>query len=245
MSAQYDAIADQYRQSTGSPLRKFVEAYTLQRLVGDVRGKQVLDLGCGEGFFTRRFKALGAARVVGVDISSAMIALAREQEDREPLGLEYVCADVQEMTGLGEFDIVVAAYLLHYAKTEQELQRMCESVVKHLPAGGRFVTLNENPAQAADQYAGYEQYGFNKTVELPRHEGSQITYRIVSGRKLFKFHARFFSRETYERVLRAAGFRHLIWHPVMLDEAGIEAHGAEYWREYLENPPVVGLECRI
>jgi 2-polyprenyl-3-methyl-5-hydroxy-6-metoxy-1,4-benzoquinol methylase len=245
MSAQYDAIADQYRQSTGSPLREFVEAYSLQQRVGDVRGKKVLDLGCGEGFFTRRFKTLGAGRVTGVDISPAMIALARDQEARESLGLDYVCADVQEMDWLGEFDIVVAAYLLHYSRTEQELQRMCDHIVKHLPAGGRFVTLNENPEQAADLYSGYEQYGFNKTVERPRHEGSEITYWMVSGRELFKFQAYFFCRETYERVLRRAGFRHVAWHPVGLDDAGIEARGAEYWREYLENPPIVALECRI
>jgi ubiquinone/menaquinone biosynthesis C-methylase UbiE len=245
MSAQYDAIARQYRQSTESPLRAFVESGSLLSMAGDVRGKSVLDLACGEGFYTRKFRELGAARVVGVDISSAMIELAEAQERENPLGLEYVCADVQDLAGLGEFDIVVAGYLLHYAKSESEMQRMCERIVAHLPAGGRFVTLNENPAQSADAYNGYAQYGFNKTVERPRREGSEITYWIVSGRELFKFQARFFSVETYERVMRAAGFRELKWCSLELDAAGIEAHGAEYWQEYIANPPVVGLEARV
>jgi SAM-dependent methyltransferase len=245
MSAQYDDIAEQYRRATESPLRTYVESYTLEQRVGDVRGKSILDLGCGEGFFARRFLQLGAGRVVGVDISPAMIDLAEAHERERPLGIEYICADVKDLGDIGRFDIVVAAYLLHYSRTEHEMGRMCERVVSHLPAAGRFVTLNENPDQAAEAYAGYEQYGFNKTVESPRREGSEITYWMVAGRDLFKFHAWYFCRETYERVLREAGFRTLTWHPMELNQAGIDARGFDYWQEYLTNPPVIGLECRV
>lgn len=244
MNTQYDAIAEKYQSTRASPLRTYIEAHTFLGLIGDVRGKRVLDLACGEGFYTRQLRQLGAVRVVGVDISPQMIELAREQERRESMGVEYVCADVEDLACQGEFDIVVAAYLLHYAKSEQAMMRMCRSIIDHLPPAGRFVTLNENPDQSVEQYAGYAQYGFNKTVEQPRRDGSEITYWMVSGRELFKFQACFFARKTYERVLHAAGFRDLVWHPLMLAEAGIEAHGASYWEEYLSNPPVVGLECR-
>jgi ubiquinone/menaquinone biosynthesis C-methylase UbiE len=40
----------------------------------------VLDLACGEGFYTRRIKQRDAARVVGVDVSQPMIELARAEE---------------------------------------------------------------------------------------------------------------------------------------------------------------------
>lgn len=245
MSAQYDAIAEQYRRTKESPLRTYIEAHTFLNMIGTVAGKRVLDLACGEGFYTRRLKKLGAARVVGVDISRQMIDLAMARELESPLGVEYVCADVEEMPDQGEFDIVVAAYLLHYAKTEQAMLRMCRRIADHLCAPGRFVTLNENPDQSVEQYAGYAQYGFNKTVEKPRREGSEITYWMVAGRELFKFQARYFSRETYVRVLTAAGFRDLNWHRVALADEGIDAHGREYWQEYLANPPVIGLECRV
>lgn len=245
MGAQYDDIAEQYRHSTGAALRTYVESFSLLGCVGDVRGKSVLDLACGEGFFTRRLIEAGAARAVGVDISPAMIALAEQQERDNPIGLDYVCADVQDLTGLGQFDVVVAAYLLHYAQSEAELLRMCERIAAHLPPDGFFVTLNENPDQDAGQYAGYTQYGFNKTVEMPRREGSEITYSMVSGREMFKFHAYYYRRETYERVMRAAGFRELRWRSLELDPLGIEQFGAEYWREYLDNPPVIVLEAWV
>ena len=44
-------------------------------LAGDVRDQRILDLACGEGFYTRRLKAAGAARVLGIDVSAEMIAL--------------------------------------------------------------------------------------------------------------------------------------------------------------------------
>ena len=68
-ASQYDDIAEQYRRSKFSPLRTYIEAYTFLNLIGDVRGKRVLDLACGEGFYSRRLKTLGADRVVGVDVT--------------------------------------------------------------------------------------------------------------------------------------------------------------------------------
>lgn len=248
MNAQYDAIAEQYRKSKQAPLRRYVEAFTFMSLVGDVRGKRVLDLACGEGFYTRRLQAAGADRVVGVDVSGNMIELAREQERAESRGIEYHCLDVLDLDSaeqLGEFDVVVAAYLLHYAPDTTSLARMCANIRARLPTGGRFLSLNENPEQSAQQFAGYEQYGFNKTAELPLRDGAGITYWMIAGRDMFQIHAHWFSRQTYERVLTNAGFTTVAWHPLQLDEAGIAAHGEKYWVEYLENPPIVGLECRV
>jgi ubiquinone/menaquinone biosynthesis C-methylase UbiE len=253
MNAQYDDIAEQYQRSKESPLRLHIEAYTFMELAGDVCDQRILDLACGEGFYTRRLKAAGASSVLGVDISAEMIALAEAQERDEPLSIEYLCADVAELdlvnldgaADLGSVDLVTAAYLLHYAPDEQTLTRMCANIAAQLPSGGRFVTLNENPEQTAEQLAGYEQYGFNKMAELPLRDGAKITYWMIAGRDMFQIHAYWFSRATYERALAAAGFKSVEWRPLSLDEAGIAAHGEDYWHEYLSNPPIVALECRV
>jgi 2-polyprenyl-3-methyl-5-hydroxy-6-metoxy-1,4-benzoquinol methylase len=87
-ASSYDAIAREYKESKQLPFRIHVEAYTLLKLLGDVRGLAVLDLACGEGIYSRLLRRAGVQRVVGVDLSSAMIDLAREQERRDPLGCE-------------------------------------------------------------------------------------------------------------------------------------------------------------
>ena len=245
MAAQYDTIAREYQRTKESPLRRHIEAYSLFRMLGDVSGRAVLDLACGDGFYTRLIKKAGAARVTGVDISSAMIALANESEKASPLGVEYLCRDVATLPDLGAFDVVSAAYLLHYAPDVQTLQLMCERIARQLKRGGRLVCINENPDQPSDDYAGYTQYGFNKSVQKPREEGSEITYAMVSGRSMIRFNAYYYSRETYEAALRSAGFSEISWQPLQLGPDGIAECGEEYWQEYLANPPVTGLECRL
>ena len=243
VSSQYDSFADQYKKTKESPLRTYVEAHSFWEMVGDVSGLSVLDLACGEGHYTRLLKQRGAARVVGVDISQGMIDLALSQEQDKALGVEYLCRDVASMENLGEFDLVVAAYLLHYAPDEQSLLNMCRNIVAHMPDSGRFVTLNENPEQPEDAYAGYDQYGFNKSAKKPRSEGSVITYWMISGREVFKFEAYYHSSDTYQRTFQQAGFSRWEWKPLEVSDQGIQEMGTEYFQEYLNNPPIKGLIC--
>ena len=51
---EYDAIAEEYRESKRLSFREHIERYTLFEMLGDIGGKTVLDLGCGEGFYTHR-----------------------------------------------------------------------------------------------------------------------------------------------------------------------------------------------
>ncbi len=79
------------------------------RLLGDLRDRDVLDAGCGEGHNTRLLARAGA-RMTGVDISERMIALAVDEERRAPLGITYVCTAYTrlEMFPSASFDAVVS-----------------------------------------------------------------------------------------------------------------------------------------
>jgi len=245
MNAQYDGMAEAYQRTKASPLRQYVEAYSFMNCVGDVSGMRVLDLACGDGFYARALRAAGAAQVTAVDISADMIALARSAEAATPLGIEYVCADVGTLDALGEFDLVTAAYLLHYAPTRAELQTMCAAIARQLVPGGRLVSINENPDQPGADYPAYTQYGFNKQFALPREAGSAIHYSMVSGRELVRFTAHYYSRHDYEHALRKAGFEALQWRQLGCDPDVPAAIGPAYFRPYLDNPPVLLLDCRL
>ena len=54
---------------------------------------QILDIGCGHGRITRELARRGAG-LTGIDISGALIGMARQAEQAEPLGIRYVHADV-------------------------------------------------------------------------------------------------------------------------------------------------------
>ena len=243
MATQYDAIAAGYQATKESPLRRYVEAWSFLRMLGDVNGLGVLDLACGEGFYTRKIRAAGAARVTGVDISPEMIRLAEATEQQQALGVDYCCADVTTMDALGEFDLVSAAYLLHYAPDVAALELMCQKIAAQLKPGGRLVCINENPEQSFAAYAGYTQYGFNKSATGRQVDGTPVSYAMVSGRSMIRFEVFYYSSATYAAALKKAGFTSVVWVPLQLDPAGIEECGKGYWQEYMQNPPVVGLVC--
>ena len=122
--AEYDAIADEYAASKLLPWRLQVEQPTLFGLIGDVRGKAVLDLACGDGIYARQLADRGASRVHGVDLSPGMIELARKAEAAQSRGIAYSVCDAADVRGLEGFDVVMAAYLFNYAQDRVQLRRM-------------------------------------------------------------------------------------------------------------------------
>src|SRR3989344_4505191 len=65
----------------------------LLRIVGDVRGKHVLDLACGEGFFSRALQVAGAM-VTGTDIAPELIRIAQKTG---PADISYLVAPAERM----------------------------------------------------------------------------------------------------------------------------------------------------
>jgi hypothetical protein len=61
---------------------------------------------------------------------------------------------------------------------------------------------------------------------------------------MISFTAFYYGISTYERVFGAAGLTKIQWHPLKLSEEGLVNQGSGYWKEYMSNPPVVGIECR-
>jgi SAM-dependent methyltransferase len=243
VSDAYAAIAEDYRQAKLHPWRLHVEEFTLHELTGDVAGLAVLDLACGEGFHTRRLKVRGAARVVGVDLSPAMVALARAEEQRHPLGVEYVASDAADFRTDEPFDLVVAAYLLNYARTPEQLLGMCRGVARSLKPGCRFVAVNNHLEQPMHTYAATEKYGLVKRLDGELREGAAITYTLFTGDHPINFDNYYLSPRTYERVLAEAGLGRVRWHAPRVSAAGAAAFPPGYWSAFLEHPPVYFLDC--
>ncbi len=242
MSTDYNAIAKEYQASKMLPWRKHVEAYTFFQLVGDLANLDVLDLACGEGFYTRQIKLRGAARVVGVDISAEMIRLANQAEAVQGLGLVYHCQDALAL-GLGEqFDLICASYLLNYARNAAELAQMASVIARHLKPGGRFITINSNPDYQASVDLMFP-YGFTRE-NAGYEEGAEITYRFYqpdgSHIAVTNYHL---AKATHEVALNQAGLLSVQWHSLQVSPDGIAESGNEYWDAILSSQPVIGLSC--
>jgi SAM-dependent methyltransferase len=243
--SQYDALgSERYRESKLLAFRTYSEVPDHLALLGDVRGRDVLDLACGEGFYTRLIRAAGARRVVGVDLSTDMIALAREQEAADPQGIDYIVADGANLPRLAPpFQIASAAYLFNYASTPGVLTAMARGAYEALEPGGRLVATHcemwRHPR------ADYRPYGFTTCFDSPAiREGSSfaITFHLDGGRDT-TIRNYIYSRETLAGCLDSVGFHDIAWCPPSVTPAGLDALGAAYWKCYLENPPVIRFTC--
>lgn len=243
MTADYDNIAEQYKASKTLPFRKHVEWFSYKNMLGNVAGKSILDLACGEGFYTRRIKENGAAHVVGVDLSHKMIELARNREDRDQLGIQYVVCDVMNLDKIGDFDLVVASYLLNYAQTRKQLLKMCQTIADNLKAGGSFVGINNNPDQPPESFPICKKYGFIKSISGPLAEGTIITYHFFRTGQAFHIENYYLSRDTHAWAFKQVGFKDILWKKIEVSAEGIQQFGQSYWKDFLDYEPIVGIVC--
>lgn len=115
----------------------------LLRLLGDVRGRRVLDAGCGNGYFSRML-AERDAHVVGVEPAERQYAFAREKDAELGQGIAYVRADLARLPDLGgPFDAVVCSMVLMAIPDWKPAMRAC---VQALRPGGLFVFGLVHPA---------------------------------------------------------------------------------------------------
>ena len=105
---------EEFIQSGADIYRLAVHGPALLRACEPVQALDVLDLGCGQGYFSRELAGKGA-RVVGVDIAEQLIAYARQHEERRPLGIKYHAMSAVEVNRHWEkesFDLITACMAL-------------------------------------------------------------------------------------------------------------------------------------
>jgi toxoflavin synthase len=240
--AEYDKIAKEYSQTQEKRLaRELVYDYSLFKNLGDIKGKSVLDLACGDGRLTRRLKKLGASKVIGIDLSSEMIKIAKEKEEQNPLGITYKVGKVGEIGKIGDFDVVVAGFLLHYSQTKEEIQKMADDISMNLKQGGKFLTLNNNPFSPTTDA---KKYGSTIEFEKSSEEGSKIIVRLWTDEKeVCKFDSYFWKKETYEEQLKKGGLKDIKWIPVEVSEDGINKFETGFWDDFYKNPTIILIEA--
>lgn len=240
--AQYDQIGNKYNEYAHKSTLKRAERYTFFRMVGALQGKRVMDLACGFGFYTRLLKQRGAAQVIGIDISAEMICLAQQQEQAEPLGIKYQVCDAVTLPHLDSFDLITAVHLLTYATSKQQLLAMFRGVYDNLALAGRFVAYINNPAFTLSK-PNCSKYGLN----VLRLESEEDRYTceaefVTDHPFLVRWYQ--WRQATYEWALQQAGFQDFIWYPSEVAPEDIAHYGHEYWHDFYENCPIIGLICQ-
>ncbi|MDC9590385.1 methyltransferase domain-containing protein [Xenorhabdus sp. XENO-10] len=234
--ATFDKYAALYERMTSWPYRKELELPTLEKLLGDLSGLNVLDFGCGPGVISRWLNERGAKRIVGHDISEGMLNYARRREEKESLGIHYISKINEDYNVY--FDIVLAVYVIPYAANYKDLMAMSQTMARVLKPGGRLLTLPIHPDFNSDpEY--YRPFGFRLIEEQPRTDGSSLRLHICQPPYDINIQAYYWSRPTLENVLQQIGFQTVNWKPLNVSANPLIPNLSSY----VQCPHAAILEC--
>ena len=129
----------------GAGWERAAEHADLMALLPEVSGRRVLDLGCGAGQLAHQLATLGAAEVVGSDVSERMLALARTQWAHARVTYQRRALE-DAAFGAGRFDLVVSVLVLHYV---DDYRGLMARIAGWLAPGGVLVYSTEHPLYTA------------------------------------------------------------------------------------------------
>jgi ubiquinone/menaquinone biosynthesis C-methylase UbiE len=113
------------------------------KLLGNVRGKKVLEIGCGGGQCSIAFAKRGAL-VTGLDPSEEQLNFAKKLAEKERVAVDFIVGRAENLKKIksGSVDIVFSAYALQYVKT---LGKCFGEAYRVLKKGGIFVFSFDHP----------------------------------------------------------------------------------------------------
>jgi len=140
---KYDIVAEQYHNSrtkihpNGWLYNEYLEMPATFELLGNIKGKKILDIGCGTGIYAKKMTKKGAI-VKGFDISDEMLKIAKQDNPN----LDLRKGSFYKIPFKEKFDIALASLALNYAK---DLSRVLKQINKVLKKNGYLVFSQGNP----------------------------------------------------------------------------------------------------
>lgn len=212
---------------------------TLEFLLKDkLKGKQVLDIGCGNGHNCTTFLQWGASRVVGFDYSQEMIENCKDLHSQSKQ-LEFHHLSVVNFQFNQKFHVATAVFVLQYVHNKEELKKAIKLIWDHLEDNGVLIGLIPNGVEGvkAPETAGKVLGAEIEKRPVPFVDGGLVTARFYEGDKIkctstMTLH----SNNFYGQCFLEAGFHKFEWLSPKISGKGQEILGEEFCHQFM-NPP--------
>ena len=157
-----DSFYDNFKSNRADSINfnDVVETPIITAMLPDMKGKKVLDIGCGMGQHVMQYAGLGAASVLGTDISEKMLEYAREHNSAE--NITYRRLAFEELAEIDEkFDVITSSLAFDYA---EDFGTLMKQIYGMLNDGGKLVFSMSHPIDTS--YDGtYDRYTRTETGE--------------------------------------------------------------------------------
>jgi ubiquinone/menaquinone biosynthesis C-methylase UbiE len=175
----YDSYTPDVASDYSSLREKFDETdqdlFNALKAVG-VKGKEILDLGCGDGRYSLLLKEMGANHVTGLDVSQTMIDLAKKRAEGE-MDIDFVVANAMQVPFKHErVDLIVSNFVVHYFSDSKTLFKELSRLLK---TNGSFIgTLNISDVDKGFEYL----YNTNMPIRLGHDTESLVVQNLIKSR---------------------------------------------------------------
>lgn len=135
----YNQLAERYDSIVQNFHNQHIEIPAVKKIIKNIDGKKVLDVGCATGTHTKILVKKGA-KVSGVDVSKEMIKIAQKNVPQA----DFFRADMKKLPFKdSSFDLLFYGLCLHY---EKNLKPVFKEASRVLKKGGRIVFSTHHPA---------------------------------------------------------------------------------------------------
>ncbi len=137
-NASYSAIGGVFEYLNSDCDYSQWSQYLIKTLAAENAGRRGVDIGCGNGYFTRALYKAGYS-VVGMDNSPCALSAAVELARKEGVGAEFLAGDITKLHLCGKADFITAINdCINYVPREK-LKKTFAAVCSSLAKGGLFV----------------------------------------------------------------------------------------------------------
>lgn len=125
-----------------------IEQPIILELLGDVKEKRVMDIGCGYGSMAIKIANRGARKVLGIDPSKKMIDKGINENSHK--NIVYKVMPAEQLLSVNEqFDIIVSCLAIHYI---ENIEQLFNNISNLLYVKGEFIFSMEHPIYTASKY---------------------------------------------------------------------------------------------
>ena len=158
----------------------YLEHPAMESLLPPLKGRSVLDLGCGYGAYAMSFMRKGASSYLGIDSSSHMIEKARAENSGS--GISYRVLDLKSLDTLSTvFDVAYSSLVFHYI---EDFDALLRNIYAILSDDGVLLFSQMHPLLTASYgYSGYfegDYFAFSSYQEEGRREGHWFKQKVIS-----------------------------------------------------------------
>jgi len=175
---QWNKIAhyyDQLMSDDGDIIRQYLYDPAILNNLDHVKGKTILDAGCGNGYWSRKLAFMGAKKIYAIDTSSKLLEHARKRTNN--VNIQYSTADIAKHLPFDEssFDIIISNLVLDYLS---DLETTALEFFRVLKPDGILIvgiqhplyhlgySLKQNPKQLSKKYK--ESFGYFDRAPLTK-----------------------------------------------------------------------------